>query len=188
MKISTAAREYLIEIEVRKFTTKTIRSYRNNLNLFAAIITTLFETGIRCWELVASRRKTYTMISSLSIMCKFPVIVAAQADFRKYRAKHMEYPREHRKMIYFRSFSRKYTMISVIFSWDRLFFLCILLILHKIVGKYLIYIIYIIQCKKSCVFIATSYIFSFYGRKHTMRIILDTDKKTSLFPRTISRS
>lgn len=34
MKISTAAKEYLIEIEVRKFTQKTIRSYRNNLNLF----------------------------------------------------------------------------------------------------------------------------------------------------------
>lgn len=34
MKISTAAKEYLIEIEVRKFTSKTIRSYRNNLNLF----------------------------------------------------------------------------------------------------------------------------------------------------------
>ena len=34
MKISTAAREYLIEIEVRKCTPKTIRSYRNNLNLF----------------------------------------------------------------------------------------------------------------------------------------------------------
>lgn len=34
MKISAAKREYLIEIEVRKFTPKTIRSYRNNLNLF----------------------------------------------------------------------------------------------------------------------------------------------------------
>lgn len=34
MKISTAKREYLIEIEVRKLTPKTIRSYRNNLNLF----------------------------------------------------------------------------------------------------------------------------------------------------------
>lgn len=34
MKISTAAKEYLVEIEVRKFTPKTIRSYRNNLNLF----------------------------------------------------------------------------------------------------------------------------------------------------------
>ena len=34
MKISTAAKEYLVEIEVRKYTPKTIRSYRNNLNLF----------------------------------------------------------------------------------------------------------------------------------------------------------
>lgn len=34
MNISAAKREYLIEIEVRKFTPKTIRSYRNNLNLF----------------------------------------------------------------------------------------------------------------------------------------------------------
>ena len=34
MKIELAAREYLTEIEVRKYTPKTIRSYRNNLNLF----------------------------------------------------------------------------------------------------------------------------------------------------------
>lgn len=34
MKISIAAKEYLVDIEVRKFTPKTIRSYRNNLNLF----------------------------------------------------------------------------------------------------------------------------------------------------------
>lgn len=34
MKISTALREYLVEIEVRKYTPKTIRGYRNNLNLF----------------------------------------------------------------------------------------------------------------------------------------------------------
>ena len=34
MKISTAAEEYLTEIEVRKFTQKTVRSYRNNLSLF----------------------------------------------------------------------------------------------------------------------------------------------------------
>ena len=34
MKISVAVKEYLVEIEVRKFTEKTIRSYRNNLNLF----------------------------------------------------------------------------------------------------------------------------------------------------------
>ena len=34
MKIRAAAREYLIDIEVRKFTAKTICSYKNNLNLF----------------------------------------------------------------------------------------------------------------------------------------------------------
>ena len=34
MKISAAIREYLIEIEARKYTPKTIRGYRNSLNLF----------------------------------------------------------------------------------------------------------------------------------------------------------
>lgn len=34
MKIEDAAKEYLVEIEIKKFTQKTIRSYRNNLNLF----------------------------------------------------------------------------------------------------------------------------------------------------------
>ena len=34
MLIEVAAKEYYVEIEVRKFTPKTIRSYRNNLNLF----------------------------------------------------------------------------------------------------------------------------------------------------------
>lgn len=34
MLIEVAAKEYFVEIEVRKFTKKTIRSYRNNLNLF----------------------------------------------------------------------------------------------------------------------------------------------------------
>ena len=34
MKISVAKREYLTEIEVRKITLKTIKSYRNSLNLF----------------------------------------------------------------------------------------------------------------------------------------------------------
>ena len=34
MKIDVAAKEYLVEIEVRKFTKKTIRSYRNKYNLF----------------------------------------------------------------------------------------------------------------------------------------------------------
>lgn len=34
MKTKQALREYLLEIEIRKYTDKTIRSYRNNLNLF----------------------------------------------------------------------------------------------------------------------------------------------------------
>ena len=34
MEIGMAAKEYLIEIEVRKYTPKTIRGYRNSLNLF----------------------------------------------------------------------------------------------------------------------------------------------------------
>ena len=34
MLIEVAAKEYLVDIEVRKFTQKTIRSYRNNLNIF----------------------------------------------------------------------------------------------------------------------------------------------------------
>lgn len=34
MKMQSAVDEYLVEIEVRKYTPKTIRSYRCNLNLF----------------------------------------------------------------------------------------------------------------------------------------------------------
>ena len=34
MKIEHAIKEYLLEIEIRKFTPKTIKSYRNNLGLF----------------------------------------------------------------------------------------------------------------------------------------------------------
>ena len=33
MKMQSAVEEYLVEIEVRKYTPKTIRSYRCNLNL-----------------------------------------------------------------------------------------------------------------------------------------------------------
>ena len=39
MKIKHALQEYLLEIEVRKYTQKTIRSYRNNLNLFTYLLT-----------------------------------------------------------------------------------------------------------------------------------------------------
>lgn len=34
MKLEASVKEYLIEIEVRKYTPKTIRGYRNGLNLF----------------------------------------------------------------------------------------------------------------------------------------------------------
>ena len=38
MKIKHALQEYLLDIEVRKYTPKTIRSYRNNLNLFVRFL------------------------------------------------------------------------------------------------------------------------------------------------------
>lgn len=38
MTIKQALREYLIEIEVRNYTQKTIRSYRNNLNLLVRFL------------------------------------------------------------------------------------------------------------------------------------------------------
>ena len=38
MKIRHALQDYLLEIEVRKYTPKTIRSYRNNLNLFVRFL------------------------------------------------------------------------------------------------------------------------------------------------------
>ena len=34
MRMDKAIRDFLIEIEVRKYTPKTIRSYKNNLSLF----------------------------------------------------------------------------------------------------------------------------------------------------------
>lgn len=52
MKLEALVREYLIEIEVRKYTPKTIRGYRNNLNLFLRFcldelgITTMDEMSI----------------------------------------------------------------------------------------------------------------------------------------------
>ncbi|MBQ7903290.1 MAG: hypothetical protein IJ362_06130, partial [Oscillospiraceae bacterium] len=52
------------------------------------------------------------------MMQKFAVIVAAQADFRKYKAKRAEYPRKYCEMICFLLFQPKYTSISVVFSWN----------------------------------------------------------------------
>lgn len=34
MKIKAAIKEYLIEIEVRTYSPRTLKTYRNNLNLF----------------------------------------------------------------------------------------------------------------------------------------------------------
>lgn len=39
MLLKHALAEYLLEIEIRKYTPKTIRSYRNNLNLFVRYLT-----------------------------------------------------------------------------------------------------------------------------------------------------
>ena len=38
MKIKHALQEYLLDIKVRKYTPKAIRSYRNNLNLFVRFL------------------------------------------------------------------------------------------------------------------------------------------------------
>ena len=45
MRIEKAIRDYLIEIEVRKYTPKTIRSYSNNLSLFLRFCEKQVEIG-----------------------------------------------------------------------------------------------------------------------------------------------
>jgi len=49
------------------------------------------------------------------IMCKFPVIVAVQDDFRKNRAKCTKYLHKCYEMLHFTLFRRKYTSISIVF-------------------------------------------------------------------------
>ena len=51
MKLTLAAKEFLKEIEVRKYTPKTIRSYRNNLNLFLCYCA---ENGVEDTEKIAT--------------------------------------------------------------------------------------------------------------------------------------
>ena len=64
MKISVAAKEYLVDIEVRKFTKKTIRSYRNNLNLFIRFFQEVEKLeDIEDLSLAVIRRFTLYMIS-----------------------------------------------------------------------------------------------------------------------------
>lgn len=71
MKISTALREYLVEIEVRKYTPKTIRGYRNNLNLFLRFCEE--EAGIEDVEDVA-----------LSVIRKFSVYFSSRGKKGSY--------------------------------------------------------------------------------------------------------
>ena len=71
MKISTALREYLVEIEVRKYTPKTIRGYRNNLNLFLHFCEE--EAGIEDVEDVA-----------LSVIRKFSVYFSSRGKKGSY--------------------------------------------------------------------------------------------------------
>ena len=71
MKISTALREYLVEIEVRKYTPKTIRGYRNNLSLFLRFCEE--EAGIEDVEDVA-----------LSVIRKFSVYFSSRGKKGSY--------------------------------------------------------------------------------------------------------
>ena len=64
MKISAAIREYLIEIEVRKYTPRTIRGYRNNLNLFLRFCTAHEITGIENVTLATVKQFTRAMTAS----------------------------------------------------------------------------------------------------------------------------
>ncbi len=64
MKLTTAAKEYLVGIEVRKFTPKTIRSYRNNLNLFLRYCETEAQiTEVEDLSLATIRKFTSYMVS-----------------------------------------------------------------------------------------------------------------------------
>lgn len=60
MKIKQALQEYLLEIEIRKYTQKTIRSYRNNLNLFVRYITEEADT-VEVEELTLAAVKKFSL-------------------------------------------------------------------------------------------------------------------------------
>ena len=60
MKIEQALREYLLEIEIRKYSQKTIRSYRNNLNLFVRYLSKEANT-IETDELTLASVKKFTL-------------------------------------------------------------------------------------------------------------------------------
>lgn len=65
MKITQALTEYLLEIKIRKYTDKTIRSYRNNLNLFVRYLQEKEEiTEVEDITLAACRKFSLHMVSN----------------------------------------------------------------------------------------------------------------------------
>lgn len=65
MKITQALKEYLLEIKIRKYTDKTIRSYRNNLNLFVRYLQEKEEiTEVEDITLAACRKFSLHMVSN----------------------------------------------------------------------------------------------------------------------------
>ena len=64
MEIQQGIKEFLIEIEVRKYTPRTIRGYRNNLNLFLRFCTEHEITGIENVTLATVKQFTRAMTAS----------------------------------------------------------------------------------------------------------------------------
>ena len=64
MKLQALRQEYLIEIEVRKYTPKTIKGYRNNLNLFLRFCTEHEITGTENVTLATVKQFTRAMTAS----------------------------------------------------------------------------------------------------------------------------
>ena len=64
MKIEQAIKEYLIEIEVRQYSPRTIKGYRNNLNLFLRFCTEHEITGIENVSLATVKQFTRAMTAS----------------------------------------------------------------------------------------------------------------------------
>lgn len=65
MKITQALTEYLLEIQIRKYTDKTIRSYRNNLNLFVRYLQEKEEISeVEDITLAAVRKFSLYMVSN----------------------------------------------------------------------------------------------------------------------------
>lgn len=74
MKLTLAAKAFLKEIEVRKYTPKTIRSYRNSLNLFLRYCA---ENGMEDTEKIA------TFVKLRRILFK-QTVIAIDTELRKY--------------------------------------------------------------------------------------------------------